>query len=95
MRFYPRGIKKTHFDLWLRGASPEATLLKEYRNKVIDWRGFSVKFRQQLRSSRASKDEIEQITEMAKNHDVTILCYEKEGEKCHRNIVKSVVNRRI
>jgi uncharacterized protein YeaO (DUF488 family) len=93
-RYYPRGVKKTHFDLWLHDVSPEATLLKDYRNKGVDWRGFSAKFRRQLRTMPASKEAMKQLVELSRNREVTILCYEKEGEKCHRNIVKSIVNRR-
>jgi uncharacterized protein YeaO (DUF488 family) len=91
-QFYPRGVKKTDFDLWLRGASPEAILLREYQNKIIDWRSFSTKFRRQLGSSMAAKEAMKQLVELSRNRDVTILCYEKEGENCHRNIVKSITN---
>ena len=94
-RYYPRGVKKTHFDLWLRDLSPEVTLLKEYRNKVLDWRGFSTRFRRQLRTIPAAKEAMNKLVELSRNHDVTILCYEKEGENCHRNIVKSIVNRKL
>ncbi|MFI5450416.1 MAG: DUF488 domain-containing protein [Candidatus Bathyarchaeia archaeon] len=65
-----------------------AKLLKDYKNNVIDWRSFSMKFRYQLRSSLSSKQAIDQIIELSGNQDVTLLCYEREGQKCHRNIVK-------
>ena len=93
-RFYPRGVKRTHFDLWIRDASPEKPLLKEYRDKAIDWKVFSKKFRDQLKSSPSSLEAIKKIEELAKKDDVTLLCYEREGQKCHRLIVKSVVNQK-
>lgn len=95
-RYYPRGVKRTHFDLWVRGASPEVKLLKAYKNREIDWDVFTKKFKEQLQTSVESKEAIEQIVELSeKNHAITLLCYEKEGENCHREIVKSLVDRKI
>jgi uncharacterized protein YeaO (DUF488 family) len=94
-RFYPRGVKRTHFDVWIREASPEAPLLKEYKNKVISWREFSKRFREQMRSSPNSQKAIQDLIELSERRNVTLLCYEKEGQKCHRDIVKAVTERAI
>ena len=92
-RFYPRGVKKTKFDLWIRGASPEKDLLKKYRSGKISWVQFSKKFKEQLYNLEESKNAMKQISETAKRKNVTLLCYEKEGENCHRIIVKSVLDK--
>lgn len=93
-RFYPRGVKRDHFELWIRGVSPEAKLLKSYKKNEVNWRKFSSDFRKQLRTLETSKEALEQIAQMSKKDTVTLLCYEKEGEKCHRHIVKSVIDRK-
>jgi uncharacterized protein YeaO (DUF488 family) len=92
-RFYPRGVKKERFDLWLRGASPTSDLLKEYKTGIIGWTEFSKRFRKQLTSLEESKSAIDRIVEQSKSGDVTLLCYEKEGENCHRYLVKSRVEK--
>jgi len=92
-RFYPRGVKKDRFNLWIRGASPTADLLKKYRKGQISWAEFSKRFRMQLVSLEESKAAIDRIVELSKSADVTLLCYEKEGENCHRNLVKSRVEK--
>ncbi len=46
-RYYPRGVKRTHFDLWVRPASPDVDLLKDYKSGAINWREFSKRFRVQ------------------------------------------------
>ena len=95
-RYYPRGVKKSHFDLWLRGASPEAKLLKAYKHNSITWGELSKEFRKQLRTSEASRAAIEQLVELSQKSDlITLLCFEKEGQNCHRNIVKAVVESKI
>ena len=87
-RYYPRGVRRSRFDLWIREASPDKKLLKEYRSGLINWKEFSKKFRIQLRSQKESKAAIDELMNLSKG-DLTLLCYEKEGENCHRNIVKS------
>jgi uncharacterized protein YeaO (DUF488 family) len=90
-RYYPRGVKKTHFDLWMRGASPEAALLKRYRNEELDWKAFSIEFKKQLRTLPDSKKAIQELVELSRETDVTLLCYEREGLNCHRYLVKVAV----
>jgi len=95
-RFYPRGIKKSHFDLWLRQASPKPALLKKYKSDQIDWKEFSREFRKQMRTSEESKNAIhELIGLLGREKDVTLLCYEKEGLNCHRYLVKAIVENTI
>ena len=91
-RFYPRGVKKTRFDIWVRHASPEATLLKDYKKGLINWREFSKRFREQMRTSTDSKKAVEDLVDFSrKGRSVTLLCYEKEGERCHRYLLKKIV----
>lgn len=88
-RFYPRGVKRTRFDLWIRGVSPQPELLKEYKSGGITWSEFSRRFGAQLSKLEESKEAINQLIEILRTDDITLLCYEKEGENCHRTIVKS------
>ena len=95
-RFFPRGVKKTHFDLWLRNASPEASLLKKYKSEGMNWREFSKEFRKQMRILPESKKAIQELIELlGREKDVTLLCYEKEGQNCHRYLVKALVESTI
>jgi uncharacterized protein YeaO (DUF488 family) len=79
-RYYPSGVKKSHFDLWIRDASPESKLLKEYKNDAISWKEFARRFRMQLRSSPASKEAINELVRLSKRGRITPLCYEKARE---------------
>jgi uncharacterized protein YeaO (DUF488 family) len=88
-RFYPRGVKKDRFDLWKREASPEVPLLKAYRSKSITWQEFEKRFRAQLRTRKESLQTMQELLQLAKKRKIiTLLCYEREGEHCHRYIVK-------
>ena len=95
-RYYPRGVKKSHFDVWVRHASPEIPLLKAYKNGSIDWDELSWKFKEQLRSSEESKAAIDQLIDLVESKGiVTLLCFEREGQNCHRDIVKAFMEIKI
>jgi len=91
-RYYPRGIKRDRFDRWVRNASPEIPLLKQYKSGAIDWAEFTKRYKAQMRTSPESKNAIQDLAGLVQDRKtVTLLCYEKEGENCHRNILKQLV----
>jgi len=50
-RFYPRGVKKEHFDVWIRDLAPSQALLKRYKNSEIDWNDFKTGLLTELRDN--------------------------------------------
>jgi len=89
-RYYPRGIKKTHFDKWVRDLAPTKELLKEYKDEKIDWESFQTNFKKQMKDSE-SKNTIESLAKISNNKNITLLCYEKDDEHCHRHIVQKLI----
>ncbi|MCL5069143.1 MAG: DUF488 family protein [Thaumarchaeota archaeon] len=94
-RFYPRGVKRERFDLWIKNASPKADLLKSYRQGSIGWPEFERLFNVQLETDEDSRAAMKQLSELSKKRSITLLCYEREGEKCHRRIVKARLQDRM
>jgi len=90
-RYYPRGVKKDRFDLWLRDASPSIPLLKKIKSGEIDWQEFSITYGKEVQSSDIGKTALARILEVSKEKPVTLLCYEKEGLNCHRNLLKQIL----
>ena len=39
-RFYPRGVRRERYDVWIRSLAPSADLLKRYKNTEINWNDF-------------------------------------------------------
>ena len=88
-RYYPRGVKKDRFDKWVRDLSPESDLLKAYRSGSINWPEFGKRFKLQLKTREESVAAMKELFELSrKRKNITLLCYEREGENCHRHIVK-------
>ena len=92
-RHYPRFHKKLEYDEWNRNLAPSKELLKRYRDKEITWTQFRLAFLKELSSDEA-KRELDKLHELARKRSVTLLCYEKEGERCHRYIVSALIGKR-
>lgn len=92
-RYYPRGVKKEHFDEWVQQLSPSPTLLFKYKQGEYDWNDFKINFILELRENIDSLDAIYALNEAVRSTDITILCYEKTGQPCHRHLVKDLIEK--
>jgi len=91
-RFYPRGVKKDHFDLWLRELSPSIDLLMKYKNGKIEWHDFAAALKHELYLNTDSWETINILnTDARRGGDITLLCYERSNQPCHRHIVRDII----
>lgn len=90
-RFYPRGVKKDHFDYWIRELAPSQSLLKSYKEGERNWNDFKIVFLAELRENIESLEIIHALNQHIANDNVTLLCYEKDGTPCHRHMVRDIV----
>jgi len=90
-QYYPRGIKKSHFDQWIRGLSPDPKLVKPYKSGKISWNQLEKKFRIQINSNYQCKEMIQTLAHISAIENVTLLCYEKKGEPCHRYLIAELI----
>jgi uncharacterized protein YeaO (DUF488 family) len=72
-----------------RGSLAQADLRKAYKQGSIDWSELEKRFKLQLRTAKESVLAINQLLELSKKRNITLLCYDKEGERCHRHVVKA------
>ena len=90
-RFYPRGVKKTHFDYWVRELSPSKELLQSYKEGIVTWAQFKVNLLSEIRENKDSLDALYALNDHSQSEHVTLLCYEKAGNPCHRHLVRDLV----
>ena len=90
-RFYPRGIKREKYDVWIRSLAPSADLLKRYKNTEINWNDFKTTLLSELRSSIDSVEAIYTLQAKSLMQNITLLCYEKDGCPCHRHMVRDLI----
>ena len=90
-RFYPRGIKNTHFDYWIRDLSPSIELLMSYKQGKFNWKDFKFNFLYELKENLNSLEAMHALNFQSKVENITLLCYEKQGHPCHRHLVRDIV----
>lgn len=90
-RFYPRGVKKTHFEIWMRELAPSKKLLNEYKTNKKTWNQFIKDFKSELQANKDSLQAIKDLSFKAKSNDVTLLCFEKDNTPCHRHLLKKII----
>ena len=71
--------------------SPNQKLLFEYKEGKIGWEAFKQQFVAQLRNDMDCLEAIHALHSMSGSEDVTLLCYEKSGNPCHRHLVRDIV----
>ena len=89
-RHYPRGVKKSHFDVWYRDLAPSADLLKSYRGGTISWDVFMLRYKSEI-DGLWSLGIINWLHLLSAKSDITLLCYEKDGDPCHRHILREAI----
>ena len=89
-RHYPRGVKRSHFDAWYKDLAPSAGLLKSYRGGAIQWDAFMVKYKSEI-DDAWSLGIINWLHLLSAKSDITMLCYERDGEPCHRHILREAI----
>jgi uncharacterized protein YeaO (DUF488 family) len=92
-RLYPRGIKKSSFDEWFKELSPSLDLIHEYKNNEISWKKFLSSYKSEISKNPKSLDLIKQIRKKNKSEDITFLCFESDGEPCHRHVLREIVKK--
>ena len=90
-RFYPRGIRKTHFDVWMKDLAPSKDLINEYKSNKITWDQLVIDFKLELQENKDAISIMNDLKNKIKSENVTLLCFEKNGVPCHRHILKQII----
>ena len=90
-RYYPRGVRRSHFDDWVRALAPSRELLRGYKEGSIAWKGFTGAFLAQMRGDAEARAALRDLQNEAMDGGVTLLCYEPDGAPCHRHILRRLV----
>ena len=99
-RYHPRikGFKKgVAYEHWLKDISPPEPLLRGWKYGGIDETYFREKYWDHLYDEMwYNTDDWKVLKQLVDSGTVfTLLCYEKEGEFCHRHILKDYLSRRL
>lgn len=90
-RFYPRGVARENLYDWASVLSPSSDLLFAFKQGRMNWEEFKREFIGQIKGDVASLEAINTLHELSETEDVTLLCFEKDGNPCHRHLVRDIV----
>ena len=75
---------------------PERGLLRAYRSGDVDFAGLSEQYRQGLNEKWDTLADFQSwLSEMPNRGDFTLLCFERSGEPCHRQVLAQWLLERV
>lgn len=92
----PRGVRhedyrrKGYFDLWLRVLSPSPELVRRYRKDLITFSEFEAAYRAEMNHPEP-RQVIDLVALFARIRPVRIGCFCEREDRCHRSILKRLV----
>jgi uncharacterized protein YeaO (DUF488 family) len=98
----PRGVRKEDYaskdiyDVWFPNLSPSEALLRE-AFPVTDektWRTFKRRFLSEMKKSPEAKRDLDLLAALSHHANVSIGCYCEDETRCHRSILKELLDMR-
>jgi uncharacterized protein YeaO (DUF488 family) len=97
----PRGVPKTEFasrdyyDVWLPNLAPSAELVSRAKvaTRTADWERFVREYRAQMSAPDASRL-LDVFAALSKSANFSIGCYCKEENRCHRSVLRRLLEER-
>ena len=92
--YWPRGVKKGAIDLWLKELGTEPDLITVWKSGSIGWEDFSKRYIAGLKRAEAlaALATLRGAVNKAGGR-VTLLCTCKEQKRCHRRLLKELIEK--
>jgi len=92
-RYHPRrSFESIKINRWMRKLAPSLELLKDWKDGKIRETEYETRYRHEM---KAQQKALKELTDAARNQVVTLLCFEPEGQFCHRHILRNIVEDKI
>jgi uncharacterized protein YeaO (DUF488 family) len=88
MRLWPRGIRKTRVDIWLKELGPVLPLLRAFRAGKLTWPQYTRRYLAGLERPEA-QEPLAQVRAAAKDGTVTLFCGCPDETRCHRSLLRT------
>lgn len=90
MRLWPRGIRKSAVDLWLRDLGAELRNLRLWHAGRLSWPELRRRYLAGLKQPPAS-EALAELRSLAQRGPLTLLCSCADPARCHRTLLASVL----
>jgi uncharacterized protein YeaO (DUF488 family) len=92
MRLWPRGVRKSAVDLWLKELGADVENIKAWKAGRLDWPEMKRRYLAGL-ARPAPAAALARLRGLARRRTVTLLCACEDEARCHRGILKSALRR--
>lgn len=90
MRMWPRGVSKDKVDLWLKELGTEKELIHLWKGGKIQWEEFSRRYVASLGGKEAI---LKELAARSRRETITLLCTDKDEDRCHRSLLRREIER--
>lgn len=99
LRTFKRIYHEAHFEVITRtvkhSLSPTWKLLTMLKKKTIDFETYRLLFLEEIANNPEAIKRIRELREIGKDKLIFLVCYERDPKKCHRSIVKDIIEKKI
>lgn len=88
MRRWPRGVRKDSVDEWDKELGTPDDLIDDWKAGEVEWPDFRKRYRKAMKDQKAR---IRELAERAGDETITLLCGCKDEKRCHRSLLKEMV----
>ncbi len=71
--------------------APSWQLLRQYKSDKISFDEYIERYKKEILSRRSAIDLMFDINHASKKHNIFLVCYEKDAKRCHRSILKELI----
>jgi uncharacterized protein YeaO (DUF488 family) len=90
MRLWPRGVKKSHFDVWERDLAPPLELMRGFLDGKVPWSDYKREYVKIVK--RVGKSKLAEFRKRAKSGEtLTLLCWCPDESRCHRSLLRDLI----
>jgi uncharacterized protein YeaO (DUF488 family) len=94
MRLWPRGIRKTRVDRWLKELGPTLPLLRAFRRGDVGWAQYRRRYLAGL-ARPSAQAVLAEVRALARRRPVTLLCGCVDATRCHRTLLGAYLARSV
>ena len=88
MRRWPRGVRKEAVDAWERELAPSEPLRVAFLREGMPWEEYAPRYIEEV---SPKKQLLAEVARRAQEGPVTLLCWCKDENRCHRILLRGLV----
>lgn len=90
-RFNPNWLNSNELFAWCDSLAPSKELLNDYKYKGLSWEEYTERYYNEIKNSEKAQQDISSISvHLINGHYVTLYCYEKSIDNCHRHLLAEI-----